>query len=135
MRLSAFLLSLPRAISEKSHLYDSPGAKEYRAIVSSMQNRLDEGLSLGDFSRIHHLSKSYITKLFESYCGEGPMKYYGKLRILRVEELLLEGRGLQFIAERMNYSSVSYLSYSFKKIVGISVSNWLAKQRRNQRQQ
>lgn len=129
LRLSAFLLSLSRALRKKDGLYDSPRAKEYRNIVKGMEEHLDDNLSLDELSRLFHLSKSYITKLFKSYCGEGPMKYYAKLRILRVQELLLEGKTLQYISDEMNYSSLSYLSYSFKRAVGSSVNTWLARQK------
>ncbi|MBQ2794166.1 MAG: AraC family transcriptional regulator [Clostridia bacterium] len=130
-RLTVFLLSLANISANEEMLSTSRGAAEYSRIVSVMQDGVDDCLSLEQIAQIRHVSKSYVTKLFKSYAGEGPMQYYARIRIARIQSLLLGGYSLSEIAEKMGFSSLSYLSAFFKERCKISASEWLARAKEN----
>ena len=68
---------------------------------------------------------SYLSNLFTSTEGQTIEKYLINLRVERVKELLIYNElSLNEIADKMNYSSAAYLSSQFKKIIGISPSNF-----------
>lgn len=68
---------------------------------------------------------NYISKLFSSQEGKTIEKYFIHLRIEKVKELVdYNELSLSQIAIKLGYSSVHYLSNQFKKITGISVSEY-----------
>lgn len=73
---------------------------------------------------------SYLSMLFSSYEGITIEKYIILQKIERVKELLTYGElTLSEIAYQMDYSSVQHLSNQFKKVTGLSPSEY--KQQKN----
>lgn len=73
------------------------------------------------------LGKNYnlLSKLFSKQEGETIETYYINKRIERVKELLqYEELNLSEIAMKLGYSSVHYLSSQFKRVTGLSVSEF-----------
>lgn len=69
---------------------------------------------------------SYLSKVYSESTGETIETYLIKLKIERVKELLAFRKWtLSEIAWKMKYSSVQYLSNQFKKVTGITVSEFL----------
>jgi len=68
---------------------------------------------------------SYISNLFTATEGRTIEKYLISLRIERVKELLIYNElTLDEIAFTMHYSSTAYLSSQFKRVIGISPSQF-----------
>jgi AraC-like DNA-binding protein len=73
---------------------------------------------------------SYLSMLFSSYEGITIEKYIILQKIERVKELLTYGElTLSEIAYQMDYSSVQHLSNQFKKVTGLTPSEY--KQQKN----
>jgi len=71
------------------------------------------------------LYKNYsaLSKLFSEIEGVTIEKYYQKIKIERVKELLIyDELSISEIAAKLNYSSVAYLSNQFKKETGLTPS-------------
>jgi AraC family transcriptional regulator len=67
----------------------------------------------------------YLSKLFSKYENLTIEKYYIRLKIERVKELLSYNElTLSEIAWELKYSSVQHLSNQFKKVTGVSVSDY-----------
>jgi len=74
--------------------------------------------------RLHH-NYSDLSSRFSSLEETTIEQYLINLKIERVKELLSYGEmTLGEIAWKLNYSSVSYLSNQFKKVVGMSVTDY-----------
>lgn len=72
-----------------------------------------------------HQDYSYLSNLFSEMEGITIEKYLIAQKIERVKELLLYNElSLSEIAYKLNYSSVAYLSNQFKKITGLSPSQF-----------
>jgi len=70
-------------------------------------------------------SYPYLSSLFSEYEGTTLEKYIIQHKIEKTKELLQEeDLTLSEIAYQMGYSSVQYLSNQFKKITGMTVSEW-----------
>lgn len=75
-----------------------------------------------------HQSYSALSRLFSEMEGKTIERYYMELRIERVKELIRYGElTLTQIAQRMNYSSVAYLSSQFKAVTGMTPTGFKAK--------
>lgn len=71
---------------------------------------------------------SYLSKIFSDQTGDTIETYLIELKIERVKELLSYRRWtLSEIAWKLKYSSVQYLSNQFKKITGLTVTEYLKK--------
>ena len=67
----------------------------------------------------------YITTLFTELEGTTIEKYFIAQKIEKVKELLVyDELSLSEIANRLNYSSVAYLSNQFKKVTGLTPSHF-----------
>ena len=125
--LTVFLWKLSKQKVNDTLISTDRRAREYSKIVSTMSDNISENLSIDEISALHHVSKSYVTKLFKAYAGEGPMKYYARLRLTKIQNMLLSGIGISKIVEDMNFSSAAYLSSFFKEKTGLSPMEWLGR--------
>ena len=75
-----------------------------------------------------HSDYSALSKLFSAETGMTIEKYVIAQKVELVKELLSYGElSLTEIANRLNYSSVAYLSAQFKNVVGMTPSQYKAK--------
>ena len=102
-RIKALLI---RYIQESEHSEESPKLSDYLA-------------------KELHQNYSSLSSAFSESEDTTIEKYMIHLKIERVKELLSYGEmTLSEIAYRLNYSSVAYLSNQFKRITGMSVTDY-----------
>lgn len=89
-------------------------------------DKLDLRVNYSDYlSEKLGLDYSYLSMLFSSYEGTTIEKYIISQKIERVKELLTYGElTLSEIAFQMGYSSVQHLSNQFKKVTGVTPSQY-----------
>ena len=74
-----------------------------------------------------HYDYPYLSKLFSDVVGTTIEQYIIQQKIERVKELLAYGElTLSEIAWQLGYSSVAALSAQFKKVVGLTPTDWKA---------
>ena len=72
-----------------------------------------------------NLSYSYLSKVFSKRESSSIEKYYIKLKIEKVKELIITNQlNLSEIAFMYNYSSVQALSHQFKTLTGVTVKEY-----------
>jgi AraC family transcriptional regulator len=90
------------------------------------QSRLKDEVRNSDFIA-QEAGRSYrtLTDLFSKHEGTTIERYIIQQKIKRTKELLREGElSLSQIAAQLGYSSVQHLSGQFKKVEGVSVSDY-----------
>ncbi|ALI99464.1 AraC family transcriptional regulator [Rufibacter tibetensis] len=71
------------------------------------------------------MSYQHLSKVFSQHTDTTIEKYLIRLKIERVKELISYGElTLSEIAHRLQYSSVQHLSNQFKKVTGVSVTDF-----------
>ena len=123
-RLEAFLFSLSLDRGSEESVARGAGAEAYRRLIHTMTEHVREPLTLERLASIHHISPSYVKKLFYAYTGEAPMSYFAALRVKEIQVLLLRGYSVSKISQMMGFSSAAHLSVFFKKKTGISPSGY-----------
>ena len=118
--LGLFLMRLSKKHSTKSCFSHTQSANHYKTIAESMQKEVLSNLTLDDFSRMHHLSVSYIQSVFKKYTGISAKHYYLNLRTIEASNLILSGSTIREIADKMNFSSPNYFTTFFKKQTGLT---------------
>lgn len=87
---------------------------------SDVKTNLSDVLS----DKLHH-DYNYLSNLFSEVEGTTIEKYFIAQKVEKVKELLVyDELSLNEIANRLNYSSVAYLSNQFKKVTGLTPSHF-----------
>ena len=100
----------------------------FELIVSYLEENLYESVTLSDLCSRFFMGKSQLCRLFSEQAGEGPIEYYGKMKMKEAKKLLRrEELSVSRIADMLGYSSIHNFSRAFKKSVGISPSEYRRK--------
>lgn len=128
--MASFLVRLSEAHSARTQLSHSRDAQMYQWLVTLMTERVSDNLVLEELAAQIPVSISYMKVLFRRYAGIGPKTYYSRLRCTEAIRLLRSGLSAAETAERMNFSSPSYFSVFFKKMTGMTPSEYLRQERK-----
>ena len=101
-------------------------------IVSEIQYRFEreyeKDFSLNELSKEYNLSVSYLSHLFKEITGHSVMGYLLFCRIAAAKKYLAESdRSISRIVEKCGFSDFSNFSRTFKKLTGISPSEFRKK--------
>ncbi len=103
-----------------AHKKDLSNAKNY------IRKHFSQPLMLDDIAKVSGLSSSHFRKLFTAQYGQSPMQYVMYLRINKAKALLSSGEcNVSETSHLCGFSDVFYFSRMFKKITGVSPSNFM----------
>lgn len=92
-------------------------------------NYSDGNLSIKDISEHVHLSSSYLCTVFKTETGQTLNQYLTNFRIEKAKQLLSDPRNkINEIAAQVGYSDCNYFGKTFKKVVGLSPSEYREKE-------
>jgi two-component system response regulator YesN len=104
--------------------------KEKKPIIeakSYIQDNYREQISLEDVSNYVGFNAAYFSYLFKREVGRSFLEYLTDVRMQEAKHLLSDStRSIGEIAERVGYIDSKYFSRAFKKIMGISPSQYRA---------
>ncbi len=114
----------PDAVPTKS-LKTANDSQIYLRVLAYLENHLYEHISIEDICRDNLIGRSQLQKLFRERSDSGVINYFSNMKIDMAKQLIRE-RHLNFsqIAERLGYTSVHYFSRQFKKLTGMSPSEY-----------
>lgn len=94
-------------------------------IISYMETHIAETISLDQICHDNLLGRSQLQKLFRNRYHCGIIDYFCHMKINRAKELIRE-KNLNFtqIADCLGYNSIHYFSRQFRKITGMSPSEY-----------
>lgn len=101
------------------------GALLYNQLANTMQEMVMKNLSLAELSKINNISVSYAKKLFKHYANTSPKKFYNSLRAREAAKLLTESHSVNFVADKMNFSSPNYFALFFKNHFNCTPSEYI----------
>ena len=92
------------------------------------RNYSNEELSVREIGEHAFLSASYVCTYFKNETGQTLNQYLTAYRIEKAKQLLQDPRyQISDISARVGYSNGNYFSKSFKKLVGLSPSEYREK--------
>jgi AraC-like DNA-binding protein len=107
-----------------------------KAVIFEIVHQTDETIKI-KFS--HYLSEklnrdyTYMSNLFSEQQGVTIEQFIISHKVERIKELILNDKlSITEIAWKMNYSSVSHLSFQFKKVTGLTTSQFKKLNRKRQ---
>ena len=94
-----------------------------------MRENYAEPLTLKEVAKHFHFNPSYLSSYFSTHNNEGFIEYLNKIRIEEAAKLLIKGAAsISEISGMVGYSDHSYFCKVFKKIKGLSPSQFKRKQ-------
>lgn len=97
----------------------------FNRITDYLEANIRNRITLDDVCHDNLVGRSYLQKIFREKSGGGVMDYYGKLKISAAKQAIREG-ALNFtgIANDLGYGSIHYFSRYFKKVTGMTPSEY-----------
>lgn len=106
-------------------------SKECEFIRRYIDNHFKEDLTLDHLARLAHLNKYYLSHSFRREFGTSPINYLIARRVDESRFLLRKtDHPLSLIAEILGFSSLSYFSQCFRRVEGISPTEYRKQNRR-----
>jgi AraC-like DNA-binding protein len=113
-----------RAVCGVKSLALSP---EVQRAITWLNRHLGEPLSIPDIAESSGLGQSHFRQRFHKETGFTPSDYLTRQRVLRAKDLLRNARGsVTEIAFRLGFQSSPYFAAVFKKITGMTPSEYRA---------
>lgn len=123
-----FMRVLNQLLEEVGYRYDNRQKEQDKAILricSFLEHNLYRDVTLEEIERLYHLDRSYLGRLFHQRYGTSIIRYHQMIRVNRSKELLMYTNAtVTEIAEEMGFANVSDFSRTFKRMAGISPSNF-----------
>lgn len=92
------------------------------------ENYTDYDLSIGRAAAALNYNHSRMAHIFKEQTGQSPIEYLTQLRLQKAKEALLAGKLIRDAAAESGFLDGRALGVVFKKVEGVSPSQWLAAQ-------
>lgn len=97
-------------------------------MIQYMRQNINRKVTLEELSGIAGLSPFYLSRAFKDTTGYPIIMYFNKMKIDKAKELLIEGnKKVKDVAYELGYTNEFYFSRIFKKIEGLSPSEFYSK--------
>ncbi|WP_314000002.1 response regulator transcription factor [uncultured Paenibacillus sp.] len=105
------------------------GNPNMRKLLDYIDQHYAEPLTLTEVAKHFHFNPSYLSSYFAAHNKEGFIEYLNSVRIAKASELLVKDNAyISEIGGMVGYSDHSYFCKVFKKITGLSPSQYRRKQ-------
>jgi two-component system, response regulator YesN len=125
-QLNKFISEAKQCISSSQNHLDNQNMKK---LLEFIKEHYAEPLTLTDVAKHFHFNPSYLSSYFSTHNNEGFIEYLNRIRIEEASKLLVEEKAtISEISGIVGYSDHSYFCKVFKKITGLSPSQFRRKQ-------
>ncbi|MBQ2921936.1 MAG: helix-turn-helix transcriptional regulator [Tyzzerella sp.] len=129
IHLEQFLIHLVQryTLEEESNLEYSPQNTTdiFKRVTAYMEDNIAKHLTIEQICWDNMIGRTKLQKIFHVETGIGIIDYFSKMKISAAKHMIRDGK-LNFsqISEQLGYSSIHYFSRQFKKITGMSPSDY-----------
>lgn len=119
--------TVPPFSPAKSSADGQPHSAAFNQLVLYLGERIRDSLQIDEICHDNLIGRSRLQRLFREEAGCGVMEYFSRMKIESARQLIREGE-LNFtqISEFLGYSSIHYFSRQFKKLTGMTPSEYTA---------
>jgi AraC-like DNA-binding protein len=132
MQLLIMLLRKQNAVTKPRTVKGSRLTQEQAAqdvisgVMKQMRSFPDGCLTFEQMCKSSGMCATALKECFRKYNNTGVMECYRFIRLQEARRLLREGRlNITQVSEKLGYSSVYYFSIQFKRVIGISPSEYI----------
>lgn len=109
----------PKATKSKSD------AEVFHRVTDYLESHLNTHVTIDQICKDNLIGRSQLQKIFKEHCDLGIIEYFSMLKINAAKELI-RTKQLNFtqVAEHLGYTSIHYFSRQFKKVSGMTPSEY-----------
>jgi AraC-type DNA-binding domain-containing proteins len=97
-------------------------------IIDFMHQNINSQITLAELAELVQLSPAYLSRAFKEATEYSVIEYFNKMKIDKAKELLIEGnKKVKEVARILGFTDEFYFSRIFKKIEGLSPSEFYSK--------
>lgn len=96
-------------------------------VTDYLSSHLDEKLTIEKICKDNLIGRSQLQKIFQEQSGLGIIEYFSHMKIEAAKQMMRTDH-LNFtqISEKLGYSSIHYFSRQFKKLTGMTPSEYIS---------
>lgn len=100
-------------------------SEAFNRVVDYLDANLSSHVTIEQICRDNLIGRSQLQKLFREKSNKGVIEYFSKMKIDTAKEMIRTGH-LNFtqISEQLGYTSIHYFSRQFKKLTGMTPSEY-----------
>lgn len=103
----------------------SPTTQRSGAIIAYLEQRLDQTLTIEQICRDNLIGRAKLESIFAEETGGGVLDHFSRMKIDTARRLIREGQlNITEISARLGFSSVHYFSRRFKKLTGMTPTEY-----------
>lgn len=123
-QLEFFLIDILKATTQTASVSQRLD-KDFHVVTEFLKKNLYRSLTLDEIANRCSMSVSKLKLLFRKKHGNGPINYFIELKIEEAKRLLRDGKmNCTEISAKLGFASLHYFSRLFKKIVGVSPTEY-----------
>ncbi len=112
-------------VQELQYIRDNQSRYIIKRAINFIEHNYDQNISLEDVAKVLNLSKQYVCSVFKRETGQNLSTYINQIRIDKAKQLLLNPTyPSKEIYSLVGYSNQQYFTRVFKKITGMTTSEW-----------
>ncbi len=94
-------------------------------VIAYLEANIHRRITLDEVCRSTVVGRSYLQKVFREKTGGGVMEYFGRLKIEAAKQMIRQDRNnFTEISTSLGYTSIHYFSRHFKKVTGMTPSEY-----------
>lgn len=118
-QIASIIYSLPEKKNTNTFTLETIEYIEYACEL--MREGIYRHLKLSEICSKLNITESHFIRIFKSYMGTSPMKYFTKMKTKEAARLLSEtNESISQIAEKLNFSNESHLNRTFKQYLSVT---------------
>lgn len=97
-------------------------------VIAYMHQHIQQRVTLPELSAVMQISPFYLSRTFKTITGYSIIEYFNRIKIDKAKELIIEGdKKVKEVAQILGFSDEFYFSRMFKKVEGVSPSEFYRK--------
>ena len=124
--LQQLLIAIYQNITKQSRTYST--TLKVEKIIQYLHQNINNRVTLTELSELVQLSSTYLSRAFKETTGYSVIEFFNKIKIDKAKELIIEGnKRVKEVAQALGFTDEFYFSRIFKKIEGISPSEYYSR--------
>ncbi|MBS6396845.1 MAG: helix-turn-helix transcriptional regulator [Clostridiales bacterium] len=97
----------------------------FNQVLAYMEEHIRESISIEQICRSNSVGRSQLQKLFRTRSGFGAIEYFSRMKIDLAKQMIRENHyNFTQIADALGFSSIHYFSRQFKRVSGMTPSEY-----------
>lgn len=124
--LQQLLIAISQNLRKQTQNYST--SLKIEKVMHYIQQHIEHKIALRDLAELVQLSPTYLSRSFKTITGYSIIEFVNRMKIEQAKTMLLEGdRKIKDVAQTLGFTDEFYFSRIFKKLEGISPSEYYSK--------